>query len=348
LTIVTRGHFWHYDEPMEPTRKKPTIKDIARETGVSATTVLNVLGGRVAETSTETAERVRQKARELGYVRNLTAAALTGRGSHSFALIITKAYQPLTQAHESDINPYYGEFIIRLEYEARKAGLTFSLFGGDEEDYLNFVLERNLDAAVLMGIHRIDLPRAIAQRGVPVILLDSAVHEEHAVSIRTNDLLAGELAARYLLAQGRRAIGFVGDIEQPPDAAPSQRRLGAFRVCREAGIELVNLHCIATVDDGRRAATELVRLGLDSVITAADNLAAGIVSALPSLGKQVPRDVAVVGYDNLLIARLAQPPLTTIDQGLGEKVRTIIAMIKDRKPGSVHLIEPKLVVRESA
>lgn len=333
---------------MEPTRKKTTIKDIARETGVSATTVLNVLGGRVAETSTETAARVRQKAEELGYVRNLTAAALTGRGSRSFALIITKAYHPLTPSHESDINPYYGEFIIRLEYEARKAGLTFSLFGGEEEDYMNFVLERNLDAAVLMGIHKIDLPRSIAQRGVPVILLDSAVHEEPAVSIRTNDLRAGEMATRHLLAQGRRSIGFVGDVEQPSDAPPSLRRIGAHRACRDAGIDLISIHCIATVEEGRRAASDIVRLGLDGVIAAADNLAAGVVSALPALGKQVPRDVAVVGYDNLLIARLAQPPLTTIDQGLGEKVRTIIAMIKERKPGSVHLIEPSLVVRESA
>ncbi len=333
---------------MEPTRKKPTIKDVAREAGVSATTVLNVLGGRVAETSAETAERVSQKAKELGYVRNLTAAALTGRGSNAFALIITKAYQPLTPEQESDINPYYGEFIIRLEYEARKAGLTFSLFGGDEEDYLNFVLERNLDAAVLMGIHKIDLPRAIAQRGVPVILLDSAVHEEQAVSIRTNDLRAGEMAAMHLLSQGRRVLGFVGDIEQPPDAPPSLRRIGVQNVCREAGIDLIPLHCIATVEEGRRAATDIVRLGLNGVIAAADNLAAGIVSALPALGKHVPRDVAVVGYDNLLIARLAQPPLTTIDQGLGEKVRTIIAMIKEHKPGSIRLIEPTLVVRESA
>ena len=333
---------------MEPRRKKPTIKDVAREAGVSATTVLNVLGGRESETSADTADRVRQKARELGYVRNLTAAALTGRGSQSFALIITKAYQPLTPAHETDINPYYGEFIIRLEYEARKAGLTFSLFGGEEEDYMNFVLERNLDAAVLMGIHQPDLPRAIAQRGVPVILLDSAAHEATSVSIRTNDHRAGELAAEHLMRQGRKAIGFVGDTGQPPEAAPSQRRLGAHRMCRAAGLDVTDLHRIATVEEGRLAAADIARLGLDGVIAATDNLAAGIVSALPSFGKSVPRDVAVVGYDNLLIARLAQPPLTTIDQGLGEKVRLIIAMIKQRKPGSIHLIEPNLVVRESA
>ncbi len=328
--------------------RKPTIKDIARETGVSATTVLNVLGGRVHETSASTAERVRRKAQELGYVRNLTAAALTGKRSNAFALIITKAYQPVTAEQESDINPYYGEFILRLEHEARKAGLTISLFGGDEDDYVNFVLERNLDAAVLLGIHKTDLPRSIVQRGVPVILVDSAIHDPHTISIKTDDRLAGEIAAKHLITRGRRAIGFVGDTWQPPDAAPSLRRLGAYQACVDAGINLVDIHAITSFEGGISAAADIANQNLTGIVAAADNLAAGIVSGLASRGVKIPDDVAVIGYDNLLIARLSQPPLTTIDQGMHEKVRTIVSMIKDGHAGSTRMIQPRLVVRASA
>lgn len=333
---------------MEPRRKKPTIKDIAREAGVSATTVINALAGRDAEMAAETAERVRVKARELGYVRNLTAAALTGKGSRSFALIITKAYQPVTEAHEADINPYYGEFILRLEHEARRAGFSFSLFGGDEDDYVNFVLERNLDAAVLLGIHKPDLPRSLVQRGVPVILVDSAVHDPQSASVKTDDRRGGELAARHLLARGCRRIGFLGDIHQPPDAAPSLRRLGAYLTCLDAGLPFTELHRIASFEEGRAAAADVVAQGLDGVVAAADNLAAGLAGGLAARGVRIPDDVAVVGYDNLLIARLATPPLTTIDQGMAEKVRIIVAMITNGQIGAIHHVHPTLVVRASA
>jgi len=330
-------------------RKRPTIKDIARETGVSTTTVLNVLGDKTSEVSKGVAEIVRRKATELGYVRNLTAASLTGkRAANAIALIITKAYNPLTPSQESDINPYYGEFILRLEHEARRAGYMLSLFGGNEEDYVNFVLQWNLDAAVLMGVHKPDLPRVIAQRGIPVLLVDCAFKDPHYVSVHTDDLKGGVLAAEHLIQRGCKSIAYVGNTHQPRAASPSIRLEGVRKTCRKHRIPLKEFAHNATFEDGVNAAQEIASSGVDGVFAAADNLAAGVIHGLTLAGKRVPDDVAVVGYDNLLIARMIRPTLTTIEPGISAKVKTIIDLISNSEPGKVHTIEPTLVVRESA
>lgn len=330
-------------------KKKPTIKDIARETGVSTTTVLNVLGKKSSEVSEATAAIVLKKAAELGYVRNLTAASLSGKGSsHAFALIITKAYKPLTAAQESDINPYYGELILRMEHEARKSGLMLSLFGGSEEDYVNFVLQWNLDAAVLMGIERPDVPRIIAQRGIPVILIDSAFEDPQFISVRTDDQYAGKIATEHLVKRGCQSIAFVGSTEQHPNSSPSLRLRGVKETCEAAGVKFISINHIATFDSGVAAADEIAARGIDGVVAAADNLAAGIIYGLHAKNIRIPEDVAVIGYDNLLVSRMTRPSLTTIDQGLGDKVKCIVDLIKNGHPGQTHQVKPTLIIRESA
>lgn len=330
-------------------KKKPTIKDIARETGVSTTTVLNVLGRKSSEVSEKTADLVLKKAAELGYVRNLTAASLSGKGSsHAFALILTRAYKPLTTSQESDINPFYGEFILRLEHEARKNGLMLSLYGGSEEDYVNFVLQWNLDAAVLLGIQKPDVPRIIAQRGIPVILIDSAFEDPQYISVRTDDMYAGRIASEHLIKRGCRSIAYVGSTEQHPNAGPSLRLRGIKETCRHAGITFTPIDQIATYESGIEAVDQIVAEKIDGVVAAADNLAAGIVHGLCQKNVRIPDQVAVIGYDNQLISRLTRPMLTTIDQGLGEKVKRIVELIREGQPGRTHMIQPSLVIRESA
>jgi len=330
-------------------KKKPTIKDIARETGVSTTTVLNVLGKKSSEVSEATAEVVLKKASELGYVRNLTAASLSGKGSsHAFALIITRAYKPLTVAQESDINPYYGELILRLEHEARKSGLMLSLYGGSEDDYVNFVLQWNLDAAVLLGIEKPDVPRVIAQRGIPVILIDSAFEDPQFISVRTDDHYAGKIAAEHLIKRGCRSIAFVGSTEQHPNSSPSLRYRGVKDICSYAGVKFSSINQIATFECGVEAAAEIAAGKTDGVVAAADNLAAGIIYGLNAKNIRIPEDVAVIGYDNLLLSRMTRPTLTTIDQGLGDKVKCIVELIRNGHPGRTYQIQPALIIRESA
>jgi len=332
---------------MEPRRKKPTIKDIAREAGVSATTVINALAGRDAEMAAETAERVRMKARELGYVRNLTAAALSGKGSRSFALIITKAYQPVTEAHEADINPYYGEFILRLEHEARRAGFSFSLFGGDEDDYVNFVLERNLDAAVLLGIHKPDLPRSLVQRGVPVILVDSAVHDPQSASVKTDDRRGGELAPPATCSPAAAAASaFSATSTSRPTPLPACGGSGPTSPASTPACPSPS--CTGSPRSRKAGPPPRTSWRRDLMAWSPPPTTSPPAWPEASRGVRIPDDVAVIGYDNLLIARLATPPLTTIDQGMAEKVRIIVAMITNGQIGAIHHVHPTLVVRASA
>jgi LacI family transcriptional regulator len=328
--------------------KKPTIKDIARDTGVSTTTVINVLRGRESEVSSETAIRVRRRADELGYVRNLTAASLVSRRAHAIALIIVRGYCPASPIEQADVNPFYGELILRLEHEARQAGYMLNLFGGDEADYVDFILQRNVDAAVLVGITRPELPNTVARQGVPVLLVDTVPSAPPHLFVRTDEQRGGALAAEHLIRRGCRSVVFAGDTRQPPDTVPSLRLEGARRACAAHRVPLRESHHLTTYEDGRRAAPNIAKLKADGVVVAADILAAGLVHGLLDLGVRVPEDIAVVGYDNLLMARVIRPRLTTVDQGLGEKVSAIVDLIRNGAPGQGRVVQPTLVVRESA
>lgn len=333
--------------PLQPVGK-PTIKDIARDTGVSTTTVINVLKGRDTEVSEATALRVRRRAGELGYVRNLTAASLVSRRSHAIALIVVNAYKPLNEEQEGDINPFYGDLILRLEHQARKRGYMLSLYGGSEEDYVDFILQRNVDAAILLGIRRPELPRTVARQGVPVLLIDSAIDDPHCIQVRTDEVRGGELAAEHLLARGCRPLMFVGNTRHPPQTMPSLRLKGAQNAATRQGVELHKTDCLATFEEGVRVAGQIAESGATGVFAAADNLAAGLITGLMDRGVRVPEDVAVVGYDNLLIARMIRPKLTTVDQKIGEKTRALLDLIENGRPGQKRIIQPELVVRESA
>lgn len=330
-----------------PTRK-PTIKDIARKVGVSTTTVINVLKNRNTQASAATIQKVKQTAQALGYVRNLTAASLVSRRAHAIALVITGGYSPSSPESESDINPFYGELILRLEHEARRHGYMLSVFGGDESDYVNYVLERNLDAAVLLGIRKPDLPRILARQGIQVVLMDSAFQDPIFAHVRTDDLRGGELAAEHLLSRGCRKIAFAGNTGMAPNAVPTLRLRGARLACERAGVPLLPFDLNAQFESGRAAAGDAIRSGADGIVAAADNLAAGLVRGLLEAGARVPEDVAVVGYDNLVIARTTQPALTTMDQGLGEKVRAVVDLIRTGRAGETRVIAPTLVRRQSA
>ena len=328
--------------------KKATIKDIAREVGVSTTTVINVLKNRNSQVSPATITKVREKAAELGYVRNLAAAGLVSRRSHAIALVVTGAYNPLSEDQETDINPFYGELILRLENEARKAGYMLTLYGGGEDDYVNFVLERNLDVAILLGVRKPDLPRILARQGVPIILIDSSFRDPALSHVRTDEVLGGQLATNHLLSLGRRSLGFLGSTHMSPESVCSLRLQGARQACAAAGIELREFGRLALFEEGLKAANEVAASGVTGVVAAADNLAAGLVCGLTASGRKVPEEIAVIGYDNVLLARTVNPTLTTIDQGLGEKVRAIMDLVKSGQAGVTKLVQPRLVVRQSA
>lgn len=331
------------------TNGKPTISDVAREAGVSSAAVSYVLNRRLNEVSAETAERVMKAVRDLGYVKNLAAAALTGQKSRMMAVIIPSLFDPQAAGEEPPINPFFGEFLIRLETEARARNYALCFHTGRQEENVNFLLERNMDAAVLVGFSEWDLPTVLQRRDIPCVLFDSfgddAVHSH----VRTDEVKGGYLSAERLIDIGKHQLVFAGG--RPAEDSgnvPTARYRGAKRACDAAGAALEILEVATSFDAGVYAAQKVVDLGATGVVTTADVVAAGLVDGLQRLGKSIPDEIAVMGYDNLPICQYAQPRLSTIDQGLREKVRAVMDFVEEPQAGAIRIIDPTLVVRESA
>lgn len=331
------------------THRKPTIRDIAREVGVSTTTVINVLKGRRSEVSPAVAKRIEQTVKSLGYVKNLTAASLSTRRSHVIAVIIAGAFHPDVAKRTLEINPFYGDFIFRLEHAARARGYSLSLYAGEESGALPFLLQRNHDAVLVLGVTCWDVPAQIAERGMAPILFDSFVERADFMRVCGDEEDGGGMAARQLISRGCRKLAFVGDAHpQWRNLIPTKRYLAAAAVCQEAGLTL-DLVQVSTSFKAGADATERVRAkGYDGVVAAADIVGVGLVQGLRHVGIDVPGQVAVVGYDNLLVARACLPTLTTIDQHLDDKIRAALDLVQNPEPGKLVVIKPELIVRESA
>lgn len=329
--------------------RKPTITDVAKAAGVSAAAVSYVLNGRLKEVSASTAERVLEKVRELGYVKNLAAAALTGQKSRMIAVIIPTLYDPQAGGTEPPINPFYGELLIRLEHEARSRGYAICFHTGREEENVQFLLQRNMDAAVLVGFSEWDLPDLLRNPGIRCVLFDSHGHAPAHGHVRTNEQKGGYLAAERLIDIGRRRLLFVGAKPvETSDNVPSERYRGAARACALADVALQVLESAVTYDAGLYAAQKVIDMAVDGVITTADIIAAGLVDGLARLGRSVPGDVAVMGYDNLPICQYTRPQLSSIDQGLREKVKAVMDLVEAPEPGAIRIIDPTRVLRQSA
>ena len=329
--------------------RKPTIRDIAHEVGVSTTTVINVLKGRTSEVSQPVAKRIEQTVKRLGYVKNLTAAALSTRRSHVIAVVIAGAFHPDTVRRTMDINPFYGEFIFRLEHAARQRGYSLSLYAGEEGGALPFLLQRNHDAVLVLGVTCWDIPAQIAERGFAPILFDSFVERDDFMRVCGDEHAGAALATEHLVQRGCRRIAFVGDAHpQWRNLIPTKRYEACAEVCRKAGVSL-DLIQVSTSFKAGAAATEQVRAkGCDGVVAAADIVAVGLVQGLRHAGVDVPGDVAVVGYDNLLVARTCLPTLTTIDQHLDVKIEAALDLVQKPAAGELVVVKPELILRESA
>ncbi len=329
---------------------KPTIADVARRSGVSVATVSYVLNNRSSEVSRGTADKVMKAVQEIGYVKNLAAAALSGQKSKLIAVIIPGLHEHEQISDDHEINPFYGEFIFRLEHEARTHGYALCVYGGREKDYVQFLIQRNVDAAVLVGVPDAEWPAVLDRENIQGIFYDSFEEDIRHNHVRTDEVKGGYLAAERLIEIGRRKLVFAGDMQSGlVSDVNAMRYRGACKACEMAEVEPIEAIEVKTsFEEGYRAAEKIARMKANGVVAPADIIAAGLIDGLQSLGLKVPRDVAVVGYDNLPISRLVRPRLTTIDQGLADKVKTVVAMIRSRERGVVKTVDPRIVIRESA
>lgn len=301
-----------------------TIEDIAREAGVSATTVSNVIHGRTNKVSSHTVDLINEIIRERGYVPNLSARAMKTRSSKVVALInhLESRDQPKFMS-----DPFFMDLTGAVERALRERGYFLMIRAISEPDDLTaFLRNWNVEGLFMPGLFE-DEPfyRVLQELRLPVVLTDSYVSNlGNMVNIGLDDFRGAQLATEHLIAQGHRRIVFAGPTVKTGGVV-EQRLMGYRAALAQNEIPFdpaLVFECEFSTSKMMEFGAQLAqRQDITAVFATADMLAAGIMSGLQQSGRMVPRDISVIGFDDINWARMTMPMLTTIHQDAAQKGR---------------------------
>ncbi|MBY0490522.1 MAG: LacI family transcriptional regulator [Gemmatimonadaceae bacterium] len=290
---------------LPPSGRRVTVHDVAARAGVSQPTASLVLSNHPrARVAVATRQRVLDAAAELGYRPNVVARSLARRRSFALGLIVPDLR-----------NPFVADVITGAERVAADAGYAVLLCDQSSRDikqHLDVLLARQVDGILLDAVGAAALP-AEALAGMHVVLIDEP--SERWPGVATDAAEAGRLAARHLLELGHRRIGFVGPASDV--YAFRMRERGFVRALREAGVSIDSAlwrRAPATVSGGRDSMRALLAATSrpTAVFCANDLMAIGAVKQCLTAGVQLPRDLSLVGCDDIELARYVTPELTTV------------------------------------
>lgn len=315
-------------------KKQASIKDVAREAGVSAATVSYILNDTPNLSFTpETKERVFAAVEKLHYVGSQAAKTLGSsrvRGnvqSKLIGVVIPQTENKRTESHIMFGNPFYGTFLSAIELEIRKAGYHLILSGTNPgQSYIEIVKSRALDGVIILGAYPFGDEAEYKKYKVPAVLVDCYGNDDSFFyGVRTDDRLGGYLATKYLIEKGHRNIAIVaGELHQY--GVNSERYEGYLAALREAGIRPVKKNVFEGyvgykygAEVGRKLAQN--RGDITAAFVTSDIAAVGLINGLHENGLLVPEDLSVIGFDDIEYAKMCFPGLTTIRQNIMEKGR---------------------------
>ncbi len=320
-----------------------TIADVAREAGVSKTTVSRVINTK-GEVDVTTAARVREVIATLGYVPSNGAVGLARGSSRTIGMLTP----PLTW-------PWMGEVLQGVVDTVEAAGYGLLLFtcnrGAESvEHFAAQVSARAFDGLLVIEPEdTLDTITAMHRKGLPVVLIDDRGHHPEFPSVATTNREGGASAARHLMADGRTR----------PLIVTGRRDFGCVRERLAGFLDVLPTGLIVDGDftevSGRLATERVLATGtpFDSVFAHNDLSAVGVVRALRAEGLSVPDDIAVVGFDDIPMAQHTEPPLTTVRQPMRRMGERAAGMLLARLGGTPAPAEPvvlptELIVRSSA
>ena len=327
-----------------------TIKDVAREAGVSVATVSRVLNDS-GPVSPETRRRIREVATRLRFAPNSAARSLITARTTTLGVLLPDLY-----------GEFFSEVIRGIDQAARRHGyhLLVSSSHADraETEAALRAMRGRVDGLVIMSP---DLDaRALVQNlpdRLPLVLLNSAVQGNAYDALTIENYEGASAMVRHLISLGHRRVAMLKGAARNQDAAD---RLRGYRAAlRSAGIERDPAWEIAgnfTEESGYRAVEALLRLEPrpTAVFAANDAMAIGAMSALREAGVAIPGEMAVAGFDDIPIARYVSPPLSSVRVPIGELGERATEMLleairagKDRTTRRRETLATTLVIRQS-
>jgi LacI family transcriptional regulator len=323
--------------------------------------VSRVLNG-YPDVAPETRERVLAAIRESDFTPVRAARSLVTGRTHVIGVILA------TGAGHPDLqHPFFQEVLVGLKHTAGGMGFDLLLFsvestgngtgGSGSHRYLARARQHRVDGVVVMGVDRHD-PQVeeLVRSGIPTMAVDLDLEGGRTGHVTSDNVAGAALAVRHLAELGHRRIGLIGGAGDTRPGA--ERLLGYRRELDRLGLE----HRPEYVREGDfypRSGYDAMSVLLDlsepptAIFAAADLMAAGAIQAITERGRTVPRDIAVVGFDDVHLAALLQPSLTTVrqdKQGMGAAAaESLVRMIEDRELDPPVVVVPvELVIRDSS
>lgn len=334
-----------------------TIKDIARELGISASTVSRALKDH-PDISKETKKAVNELALKLNYEPNVVALNLRSRKTRTIGVIIPEV-----------VHFFFSTVVSGIEHEANQLGynviLTQSAESLERERSAVKALFNSRVDGMLMSISRettdyehID---AMLNRGIPMVFFDRVYPGQGRNTIIVDDYDAGKLATDHLISLGRKKIAHI--MGSPKLNISKERLRGYHDSLKEHQIrsstELVVPCEAGTLEAGKSAMEKLLsgKIKPDSVFANNDVLAMGAMQVIKTRGLRIPEDIAVIGFSNWFYSQMTEPPLSSVDQPGFEMGKHAVRMLvkrieheedKGSLPPETITLKTSLVIRESS
>jgi len=329
-----------------------TMSDVARQAGVSLMTVSRVINNK-GDVSSETRQRVLEIIASLGYRPSAIARSLATKETCTIGLVVP------------DItNPFFADITRGVEHLAYSKGYQVFLCNSEEDPQRELAViqsleEKRVDGLILCSSRLEEEKLGEVLTNLPaVVLINRRLQKIDADifdSVILNDERSGWLATQHLIRTGYQRIGFLAG--PPASYSGAGRRNGYLTALQQAGLSPVESwisDCQPSVEGGYKATRDM--LALDPQLTGLfcfnDLVAVGALQACEELGRRVPEDLAIVGHDDIPLAALVSPALTTCRVPRYElgaiAVNTLFERFQDCPDGCRQdVLEPELIIRES-
>lgn len=322
-----------------------TIKDVAKEANISVTTVSRVLNNR-GYISEETKEKVYAAMKRINYQPNEVARSLSKQSSNTIGVIVP---------HVS--HPYFAELISNLESQAYKHGCKIFLFNSKEKneklkEYIEMCASSRVAGIILCSGNV--LMDEVQSMGLPIVTIERFV-ETGLASVECDNYVGGGLAAEHLIQKGCKHLIYMGGVfqnEMPAD----ERATGFIDKCKKYDVSHIEASTSMMQYNEMEYHSEIEEILLehpevDGIFASSDVIAAQTIQVCAKLGKRIPKDIKLVGFDDVLVSRLTSPQITTIHQPIKEMASLAVELLLKNKEDQVipnrSILPVTLVERES-
>lgn len=329
-----------------------TIKDIAEELGLSTATVSNVIHGKTKKISQKTVAKVQEKLEESGYLPNMAAVLLAQNTSKIVCIVLSNDVKYENKMIE---DPFVSRMLNYLSKELAKNDYFVML---KEEPDINQIVRYasmwNMAGLALIGFCAADYEKLRSNMHIPFVVVDAYQKDVHKYSdVGVDNIKGGFVAGSYLIEMGHEKIMFLSDNDEDCD---HDRYVGLTNALAAANLSFdkKDFKMLSPLKEEREKIYEEIFLVIKeytAAFAASDMYAIEFMNFLQGKGMKIPRDFSIMGFDDIPLASMVHPSLTTVSQNLELRakvaVELLVELINGETEGRKELLPVTLVERES-